>query len=225
MRNWRERHPIQFMALFLVIYLLFFGFLETVNQTPRLWLHCGLDDLIPFCKYAIVPYVLWFLYVPGVLLFLLWRAPRQEFWRLCLPLFAGMTMALLFYAIVPNGLALRPHYVSGNDIFAQAVRSLYRTDTPINVCPSIHVFNSVTLMLAYYRCRCFDAPRLRWMRPAAAVLCVSITLSTMLLKQHSVIDVVFGMLLAFALDGIAAEMQRAPQTTQRNRRQRQPEWL
>ena len=71
MRNWRERHPIQFMALFLLVYLLFFGFLETVNQTPRLWLHCGLDDLIPFCKYAIVPYVLWFLYVPGVLLFLL----------------------------------------------------------------------------------------------------------------------------------------------------------
>lgn len=28
-----------------------------------------------------------------------------------------MTMALLFYAIVPNGLALRPRYVPGNDIF------------------------------------------------------------------------------------------------------------
>ena len=136
-----------------------------------------------------------------------------------------MTMALLFYAIVPNGLALRPRYVPGNDIFSNAVRSLYRTDTPMNVCPSIHVFNSVTLMLAYYRTRCFDAPRLRWMRPAAAVLCVSITLSTMLLKQHSVIDVVFGMLLAFALDTIATEVQRTPQPSRRNHRERQPEWL
>ena len=70
-----------------------------------------------------------------------------------------MTMALLFYAIVPNGLALRPRYVPGNDIFSKSVRSLYRTDTPMNVCPSIHVFNSVTLMLAYYRTRCFDAPQ------------------------------------------------------------------
>ena len=136
-----------------------------------------------------------------------------------------MTMALLFYAIVPNGLALRPRYVPGNDIFAKAVQSLYRTDTPMNVCPSIHVFNSVTLMLAYYRTRCFDAPRLRWMRPAAAVLCVSIALSTMLLKQHSVIDVVFGMLLAFALDAIATEVQRNPQPSRHNRRERQPEWL
>ena len=158
-------------------------------------------------------------------MFILYKGERADFWRLCLPLFAGMTMALLFYAIVPNGLALRPRYVPGNDIFSKAVQSLYRTDTPMNVCPSIHVFNSVTLMLAYYRTRCFDASRLRWMRPAAAVLCVSIALSTMLLKQHSVIDVVFGMLLAFALDAIATEVQRNPQPSRRNRRERQPEWL
>ncbi len=225
MRNWCARHPIYFMGLYALFYLTFFALLERTIQTPDLWVHCRLDDLIPFCKYAIVPYFMWFPWIPFTLFFILYKGTRADFWRLCLPLFAGMTMALLFYAIVPNGLALRPHYVPGNDIFAQAVRSLYRTDTPMNVCPSIHVFNSVTLMLAYYRTRCFDNPRLRWMRPAAAVLCVSITLSTMLLKQHSVIDVVFGMLLAFALDGIAAEVQRVPQPSRRNRRQRQPEWM
>ena len=84
---------------------------------------------------------------------------------------------------------------------------IYRSDTPMNVCPSIHVFNSVTLMLAYYRSAVFDAPRRRWMRPAAMVLCVSITMSTMLLKQHSVIDVVFGLLLALALDYGATVLQ------------------
>lgn len=121
-----------------------------------------------------------------------------------------MTMTLLFYAIVPNGLALRPKYVPGTDIFAQLVRMIYRSDTPMNVCPSIHVFNSVTLMLAYYRSAIFDAPRRRWMRPAAMVLCVSISLSTILLKQHSVIDVVFGLLLALVLDHAATVLQRSP---------------
>ena len=69
-------------------------------------------------------------------------------------------------------------------------------------------------MLAYYRCSCFDAPRRRWMRPAAAVLCLAITLSTMLLKQHSVIDVVCGIVLAVAVDRVAsavsAELARRP---------------
>ena len=164
----------------------------------------------PFCKYAIVPYILWFPWIPFTLFYLLYKAPREDFWRLCIPLFTGMTMTLLFYAIVPNGLALRPKYVPGTDIFAQLVRMIYRSDTPMNVCPSIHVFNSVTLMLAYYRSAIFDAPRRRWMRPAAMVLCVSISLSTILLKQHSVIDVVFGLLLALLLDQAATVLQRSP---------------
>lgn len=158
MRNWCSRHPVWFMALYALFYLSFFALLERTIQTPDLWVHCRLDDLIPFCKYAIIPYILWFPWIPFTLFYLLYRAPREDFWRLCIPLFTGMTMTLLFYAIVPNGLALRR----------------------------------------------------RWMRPAAMVLCVSISLSTILLKQHSVIDVVFGLLLALLLDYAATVLQRSP---------------
>ena len=81
-------------------------------------------------------------------------------------------------------------------------------DSSKNVCPSIHVFNSVTLMIGYRRSRCFDEPRRRWMRPAANVLGVAIILSTMLLKQHSCIDVALGAALAFALDAAASSLER-----------------
>ena len=105
MRNWCSRHPVWFMAFYALFYLTFFALLERTIQSPDLWVHCRLDDLIPFCKYAIVPYLLWFPWIPFTLFYLLYKAPRGDFWRLCLPLFTGMTMALLFYAIVPNGLA------------------------------------------------------------------------------------------------------------------------
>lgn len=225
MRNWCERHPIGFMALYTVFYLAFFKALETVIRVPDLWLHCRLDELIPFCKYAIIPYYLWFAWIPFTLFYMLWRAPRREFWRLCLPLFAGMTLSLLFCAIVPNGVHLRPAYVAGNDIFANAVRGLYRVDTSTNVCPSIHVFNSVTLALAYMRSSCFAGVRRRPLRIAAGVLNVSIILSTMLLKQHSVIDVCFGILLALALDVIATNVERDTLPSHHRRRYRLPEWL
>lgn len=153
-RNWFARHPIGFMALYFLLYLSAFNFLETQISMPRVLLvHCRLDDLIPFCKYAILPYFAWFAWIPFTLFYLLWKAPREDFWRLCLPLFGGMTIALACYVILPTGLDLRPYYVPGTDLFARAVRMLYRTDTPTNVCPSIHVFNSMTLMLAYHRCR------------------------------------------------------------------------
>lgn len=203
MRTWCKNHPLLFMGYYLTFYLAFFSFLEKAVLSPDLILHCRLDDLIPFCKYAIVPYYLWFAWIPFTLLYLLWRAPRQEFWRLCLPLFLGMTLALLFCAVVPNGVELRPRYVLGSDIFAEAVRGLYSTDTSTNVCPSIHVFNAVTLDLAYQRSSLFAGSKRRWMRVSSHILAFSIVLSTMLLKQHSVIDVVCGILLALALDALA----------------------
>lgn len=209
MRNWFSRHPIWFMAFYLVFYLSVFHWLEANITVPEVWVHCRLDDLIPFCKYAVIPYFAWFIWIPFTLFYLLWKAPRADFWRLCLPLFAGMTIALAVYVVVPNGLDLRPYRVYGSDFFARTVRRLYDTDTATNVCPSIHVFNSVTLMMAYYRSRIFDEPCRRWMRPAAAVLCVSIIASTVLLKQHSCIDVVLGILLALVLDSAASSLERS----------------
>lgn len=217
MRSWFSRHPVWFMAFYMVFYLSVFHWLEVNITVPDIWVHCRLDDFIPFCKYAIVPYAAWFVWIPFTLFYLLWKAPRADFWRLCLPLFAGMTFALLCYIVLPTGLALRPYRVYGSDFFARAVRMLYATDTPTSVCPSIHVFNSVTLLLAYYRSSIFEAPRRRWMRPAASILCGSIVLSTVLLKQHSCVDVLLGILLALALDTAmtalehSSSVQRVPQ--------------
>lgn len=172
MRNWFSRHPIWFMAFYLVFYLSVFHWLEVNITVPEVWVHCHLDDLIPFCKYAVIPYLAWFIWIPFTLFYLLWKAPRADFWRLCLPLFAGMTIALAVYVILPNGLDLRPYRVYGSDIFARIVRLLYSTDTATNVC-------------------------------------LSIIASTVLLKQHSCIDVVMGILLAMAVDSAASSLERS----------------
>ena len=108
-RNWFARHPIGFMALYFLLYLSAFNFLETQISMPRVLLvHCRLDDLIPFCKYAILPYFAWFAWIPFTLFYLLWKAPREDFWRLCLPLFGGMTIALACYVSCPPGWTCAP---------------------------------------------------------------------------------------------------------------------
>lgn len=201
MRSWCRNHPIAFMAGYLVFYLAFFFLLEKTVQVPDLVLHCALDDLIPFCKYAIIPYYLWFAWIPGTLFYLLWRASRWEFWRLCLPLFLGMTLALLFCAVVPNGVYLRPAHVPGTDLFARAVRELYHTDTPTNVFPSIHVLNAVTLDLAWQRHLRRSSLTVRRIGGLAShLLMAAIVASTLLLKQHSVMDAMAGILLALLLN-------------------------
>lgn len=63
MRNLFSRHPVSFMAFYLLFYLSAFHWLEVHIAVPDVLVHCHLDDLIPFCKYAIVPYFAWFLCV------------------------------------------------------------------------------------------------------------------------------------------------------------------
>lgn len=95
MRSWIARHPISFMALYTVFYLTAFHWLEVNITVPAIWVHCQLDDVIPFCKYAIVPYFAWFAWIPFTLFYLLRHGERSDFWRVCLCLFAGMTIAEL----------------------------------------------------------------------------------------------------------------------------------
>ena len=113
MRSWIARHPISFMALYTVFYLTAFHWLEVNITVPAIWVHCQLDDVIPFCKYAIVPYFAWFAWIPFTLFYLLRHGERSDFWRVCLCLFAGMTIALSCYVLLPTGLALRPCRVYG----------------------------------------------------------------------------------------------------------------
>ena len=194
-RSWLARHPIGFMALYSIFYLSVFHYLEANVPLRSILVHCRLDDLIPFCKYAVIPYFAWFLWIPFTLFYLLWKAPREDFWRLCLPLFSGMTIALACYAVLPTALDLRPYWVPGSDIFAQTVRFLYRTDTATNVCPSIHCQSSACMALA------FSSSTLTEKRPGLKVLAwvwaALICASTVFTKQHSIVDVVCGLAVAF----------------------------
>lgn len=47
-----------------LIYLVWFGYLEKTVRTNYHVMHVALDDYIPFCEYFVVPYFLWFAYVP-----------------------------------------------------------------------------------------------------------------------------------------------------------------
>ena len=64
MRTWFSRHPVWFMAFYMVFYLTVFHWLEVHVTVPDIWVHCRLEDFIPLCKYAIVPYLAWFGWIP-----------------------------------------------------------------------------------------------------------------------------------------------------------------
>lgn len=178
------------VGIMLVLGGLYLGvfFLIEARDVPIHIIHTALDDRIPFCEYFIIPYVLWYFYVAGTFAYLGLAKKDLKGFR---PFVANMALGILIFVVVslvyPNGQDLRPSLPSDNG-FLWAVNFLYGIDTPTNILPSLHVYASVVCDIALSRDSAVRRhPPLRWVSLGLTIL---ISLSTMFLKQHSVVDVV-----------------------------------
>lgn len=190
----RYKHAIP-LLVYAVVYCCWFAYLEKTVKRPENLIHMRVDDAIPFCEIFVIPYFLWFAYVSIVVLYLFFK-DKQGYIRTCTFLFTGMTVFLLVSTLWPNGHHLRPNIMPRDNIFAAMVAHLYRMDTPTNLWPSIHVYNSLGAHFAVLKNPGLCKNRLVHM--GSLILCVSIILSTVFIKQHSVFDV----LTAFIMEAV-----------------------
>lgn len=189
----RYKHML-IVPAYAVFYLLGFFWLEKKVTTDYHIIHMPLDDMIPFCEYFVVPYFLWFaLIAASVIWFGFFNKNVKEYYQLVFNLGIGMTLFLIISYVYPNGQDLRPETFANNNIFTQMVQYLYSIDTPTNVFPSIHVYNSVAVAIAFMTSRQMQKHKV--IRYGVTALSVSIILATMFLKQHSVSDVCCALIL------------------------------
>ncbi|MCR5507924.1 MAG: phosphatase PAP2 family protein [Lachnospiraceae bacterium] len=184
------------LLMFMAAYLFLFSVIEKADPPSYLYTYMRIDRLIPFCEYFVIPYFAWFLMIPCVCIYLLVKK-ESEYKRISYMLVFGMSVFIVFSLIIPTKLYLRPSFVPDNNVFCRMVSYLYTIDTSTNVFPSIHVYNTCVAMQAVMRSntRLFKKPL---MRVAIDVLSVLIILSTVFIKQHSLLDVV-GALILFVL--------------------------
>lgn len=170
-----------------------FFLLELLHPEPVFWVHSPLDDAIPFVGAFIIPYVLWYLYAFG---FLLWYYLKDTvlFVRLARYMGAILLISCFVYTVVPNGQQLRPAE-PGGDIFSRVCALLYSIDTPTNSFPSIHAAFSVAVHITVL----YDRKRGWPFKSASFVLCAFICVSTVMVKQHSVLCLYSGLGLAGVL--------------------------
>lgn len=190
----RYKHAIPLM-IYAVIYCTWFACLEKTVAHPTRIIHMKVDDMIPFCEVFVVPYFLWFAYVSVVVLYCFFKS-KQDYYKCCVFLFTGMTVFLIVSTLWPNGHHLRPYMMPRNNIFTSLVSHLYSIDTPTNLWPSIHVYNSIGAHLAVIHNQTLSQNRK--IRTGSFILSVSIILSTVFIKQHSMFDV----LTAFVMSAV-----------------------
>ena len=194
-----EEYKHLLLLLYFPIYLLWFAYVEKTVTTHFHVIHMKIDDYIPFCEYFIVPYLLWFGYIAIVVIYMALK-DKTDFKKMCTFLYTGMTIFLIVSTVFPNGHFLRPTSFERDNIFTQLCAGLYQTDTATNLFPSIHVYNSLGVHFAIIYNE--KLKKNKWICNASAILMVSILLSTVFLKQHSVFDLITGLLLAFVMQQI-----------------------
>lgn len=189
----KYRHAWLILA-YLPIYLLWFMLLEEHVIDDYHIIESPADNHIPFVEQFIIPYLLWFPFIAVSVLFFIFR-DKTEYYRLCGVLITGMTVFLLVSTFLPNGLSLRPNLstLGRDNIFLDLVAGLHKADTSTNVCPSIHVYNSLAVCFALFTSVHLKGKKL--IKAGTLVLTVLICMSTVFLKQHSVIDVFWAAVL------------------------------
>ena len=180
----REAILIVYMLIHLVWYFLDEHFIQA--DYPGLHImHCALDDDIPFCAWFIFPYLSWFLYmaIPGIWFYL---HEKPVFEKYVLTLECGWFVCMFINTVYPNGQLLRPASYPDN-IAGTLVRLIQSMDTPTNVFPSMHIVGALGVAVAF-----FKSEKLRkktGLQIFSVLLCTSICMATMFLKQHSAVDV------------------------------------
>jgi membrane-associated phospholipid phosphatase len=188
----RYKHAIP-LIIYAAIYCVWFAWLERTVVHPDTIIHMKIDDMIPFCELFVIPYFLWFGYVSIVVLYCFFKN-KQEYYKTCVFLFTGMTAFLVISTLWPNGHHLRPYIMPRDNIFSSLVAHLYNMDTPTNLWPSIHVYNSIGAHLAVVHSQ--KLAKNKAIRSGSFILCVSIVLSTVFIKQHSMFDVLTAFVMA-----------------------------
>ncbi len=121
------------------------------------------------------------------------------FSRYMIAIAVSFTASILFFALFPNGQNLRPAVFERDNIFTRMMGLIYAADTNTNVLPSIHVIGSALVVFALFDTKCFKARRFAWMKAGAVLLAILITLATVFVKQHSVLDIYAGLIACIPL--------------------------
>lgn len=146
----------------------------------------SLDDKIPFVPQFIIPYIL---YYPLPFFVVLYSFRYNKVKQTTLAFIFVYLMSYAIFILYPTSV-MRPLIITTSDIFSQAVKKLYEIDKPYNALPSIHNGISVLSLLILFTLN-------RKIGMISAPFILLIILSTLLIKQHYIIDVIAGAIVSF----------------------------
>jgi membrane-associated phospholipid phosphatase len=182
-------YPVSIPMLMLVLLVPFYIFIAELTRgrtlhTPEL----ALDRIVPLQPAWALVYGSLYLFL--ILLPVFVVSQPEQIRRTVLAYLTVWITSYICFLVYPTT-APRPLNVIGEGFVIWGLRFLYSADPPYNCFPSLHVAHSFVSALTCYRVH-------RGVGIAAGICATLIGVSTLYTKQHYIVDVIAGILLAYA---------------------------
>ena len=186
---------LKLLAGWILYFILYLGTDKFIPVERCHVVHSPIDDMIPFCEHFLIFYCAWYAWIVLTLLYYL-KHDVESFKKLQVYFIVVQIIAVIFYIIYPTIQIGRPETFARDNIFTQILGEIYAVDTPTGVCPSIHVAYSIAIAASWINRK---KSRIST-KVFTVILAVLISASTVLVKQHSIIDVFAAIPLALLGD-------------------------
>ena len=181
-------------AIFGILFTTLFTIAEhVIDGSKPVWITTiPFDYRIPFIPGFIFGYISWFFFMAISLIYVLFF-DSERFYPYALYVISMFLSTYIFCLIVPNGLDLRPtNYkdLIDNNFIESLYNWLWKTDTPTNVLPSVHVIGSMGVAFLFTTSKKFS-PKVKPIIITVSWIWTAIIIaSTIFTRQHSVLDVI-----------------------------------
>ncbi|WP_010191598.1 phosphatase PAP2 family protein [Bacillus sp. m3-13] len=198
----RVKEKLPYLLLLLLLPLL--GIIYTVlNEAKRkaTKIDLPIDNEIPFIEVFVVPYIIWYLFVFGYLVYFCFK-DTGVYVKTLITIVIGEFICFLIYFFFQTTVP-RPT-IEGNGWSVWLVKYIYAHDQPVNCFPSIHVLTTYAIMLASFHIKSKSKLNTGFIHVMGSL----IILSTLFIKQHVILDMVASMFLVAFIYGTVFEVYK-----------------
>ena len=200
--DYLSTHKYLYLILYWPVQLMTYGISNLIFGSQEVLLFSSpLDLQIPFCEWFVIPYVLWFPYIIFTMVLAV-MSGKKGFLHSCAIIYLSIFIPMTFCLFVPNGIPieLRPDFeaLGRNNPAIWLVTFIYLVVSPPRNCmPSMHVSVSCALFFTILTNK--QIPWRKWLIPCSFLLSALICAATVLIKQHSILDVYYGVIVAVSV--------------------------
>lgn len=148
----------------------------------------GADKRIPFIKWFVIPYVLWYPFIIICMIYFVQKS-RKIYFRTLFSLVSGYLICYFIFFIFQTYVP-RPA-ISGNGFFDYILKIVYSLDKPYNCFPSIHVVSCCIMAAGVIDMKESTIKS----KLVIIISSIMIIMSTEFIRQHVLMDIFSGIIL------------------------------